>query len=93
MSLNGAHHSCGALFIALEYYCNQYKNTYLQLTQVEVVINGVTSSKHTKDEVKKRSHRGVLTIDVAGLITTPRSGRLGGLNGTLGQFLYCHQGY
>lgn len=59
-----------------------------QLTQVEVIINSITNSKDTKDEVKQRSNRGVITVNVTGLITAPRTRRLSGLNSTLGQFLY-----
>lgn len=55
---------------------------------MEVIIDSITNSEDTKDEVNQRSDRGVLTINVTGLITTPRTRRLGSFDGTLGQFLF-----
>lgn len=57
------------------------------LTQVELVINSITNSKDTKDKVKQRSDRGVLTINVSGLVTSERSNGLSNLGSSLGQFL------
>lgn len=58
-----------------------------KLTQVEVIIDSVTDGKDTENEVKQRSNRSVITVNVTSLVLTPRTGRLGSFNGTLRQFL------
>lgn len=60
---------------------------HLKLTQVEVVVNGVASSEDTENEVEQGSDGGIVAINVASLVTTPESRRLGRFNGTLGQVL------
>lgn len=56
-------------------------------TQVEVVVDSVASNEDTKDEVKQGSDRGVLTVNVTGLVASPWTRRLGGFSSTLGKVL------
>lgn len=58
-----------------------------RLTQVEVVVDGVTSDEDQTQEVEEGGDGGIVTIDVASLVTTPGTGGLGNNGGTLGQVL------
>lgn len=66
---------------------NPRKENSIRLTQVTLVINGITNSKDTKDEVKQRSDRSVFTVNVTSLITSKRTNRLGNFGSSLRKFL------
>ena len=59
----------------------------LVVLQVEVVVDGVTNGKDTKDEVKQGSNGSIVTVNVLGLVTTEKTGGLRSFDGTLGQLL------
>lgn len=56
-------------------------------TQVEVVVDSVTSGKDTKDEVKQGSDGSIVAINVTSLVTGPWTRGLGSFDSTLGKVL------
>lgn len=59
---------------------------------MEVVVDSVASDKDTKDEMKQGSDRGVFTINVTSLVTSPWTRGLGSFNSTLGKVLKLKKG-
>lgn len=62
-----------------------WKNS--KLTQVEVVVNGVTGDKDETEEMEEGGDGRIVTVNVTGLVATPGTGGLGHSSSTLGQVL------